>query len=400
MDNNVDNKETETETKTERTNNTFVKGMLLGILITLFFFLCMNVKSYMRPLKSSDKIMAKLNEISYLIDRFSINPKDEEKMADMICLGMLAGLDDKYVGYYNKEDLKLLKETIEGEYVGIGVIVLQDQTDGLFVVVKVTEDSPAEKAGIKVGDKIIKVDDKNLDNYKSDEVISMVKGKPDTNVKITMYRKSDDKNYDFVITRKKINSKIVTGKMLDEQIGYIKIDNFEGKADEQLLELKKEFETKNVKGVILDLRNNPGGNLDVLENIANVFLDKKLITYFEDKYGKKTYYKTKDGSWNLPVVILTNEYTASAAEALTGAIRDNKIGISVGNKTYGKGVVQEMYSLSDGTVVKFTTAKYYTPNGKCIDGVGIEPDIKVENEDLAEDKQLNVAIEKIKEMIK
>lgn len=377
-------------------------GIFSGIVISIFVLIILyvlKVNVIDSSLKNIDEITFKLKEINYYVNKHFLYEKDEDKINDYVALGMMASLEDPYAAYYTKEDVKDLQEQVTGEYYGIGVIVMQDPSDSYLIVTRIYDDSDAKNTSLSIGDKIIKVDDEDVFGYDSDEVVSLVRGKEGTQVKLTILKPDGKTTEDVLITRKKIVQDHVEGKILDNNIGYISIDQFEGKAYEQFIAYKEEFTEKNIKGLIIDLRNNPGGNLDVLQQLANIFLDNKLITYFKFNDNKRIDYYSIDGAWDIPVVILINGYSASASEAFTGALKDHGIATVVGTKSFGKGIVQEIYPLHDGSAIKFTVADYYTPSGVNITGEGIMPDIEVEANQNGEDNQLDVAIKTLMDKI-
>lgn len=377
-------------------------GIFSGIVVSIFVLIILyilKVNLLDSNLKNIDEIAFKLKEINYYVNKHFLYEKDEDKINDYVALGMMASLEDPYAAYYTKEDVKDLQEQVTGEYYGIGVIVMQDPSDSYLIVTRIYDDSDAKNTSLSIGDKIIKVDDEDVFGYDSDEVVSLVRGKEGTQVKLTILKPDGKTTEDVLITRKKIVQDHVEGKILDNNIGYISIDQFEGKAYEQFIAFKEEFTEKNIKGLIIDLRNNPGGNLDVLQQLANIFLDNKLITYFKFNDDKRIDYYSIDGEWDIPVVILINGYSASASEAFTGALKDHGKATVVGTKSFGKGIVQEIYPLHDGSAIKFTVADYYTPNGVNITGEGITPDIEVEANSNGEDNQLDVAIKTLMEKI-
>ncbi|NTV90748.1 MAG: S41 family peptidase, partial [Clostridiales bacterium] len=263
-------------------------------------------------------------------------------------------------------------------YVGIGVSVNSDE-NGILTVIEPMVDSPAEKAGLKKGDKIVTVDDTDVTAIKDDNmIISMIKGTEGTTVKITVYRSSEGKYIDFEIIRTKIKVVNIKSEVLDNNIGYIKLSMFDS-------EMAADFENhlgsllqKGIKGLIIDLRDDPGGSYSQVCKIADRLLPEGTIVYTEDRAGKREV-KTSDAQeLGLPLAVLVNGNSASASEILAGAVKDYKKGILVGTKTFGKGVVQEIQTLSDGSGLKITVSSYFTPSGVSIHGVGIEPDIKVE----------------------
>ena len=264
-----------------------------------------------------------------------------------------------------------------------------------MLINKVFEGSPAKESGLKVGDKITKVGDKEVDLENYQDVVSDIKGEEGTKVKLTIYRESENKIFDVEVTRKSLDVPTVEHKILEDNIGYISISQFDRVTFDQF---KLAFDSlQNTNGLIIDLRNNPGGLLTTVNKITDMLVPEGTITYIEDKNGNRDYHKSDANYYNKPLVILVNEHSASASEVLSGAVKDFGVGKLVGQTTYGKGVVQNMYQLSDGSGVKITMAKYYTPKGVCIQGTGIEPDYKVTNpKDNSKDLQLEKGIEVIK----
>lgn len=329
---------------------------------------------------------------------------DQKKLMDGQIKGMLESLDDPYSTYMTKAEFDDFMEHTKGVYGGIGVIVSPGE-DNLITVVSPIEDTPGEKAGIKTGDKIIKVDGEEFTADKMDAAVKLMKGKPGTEVKLTILRKNkkgEAKDLELKIKREEIRLKSVKAEKLENDIGYIKITSFD---DLTYKDFKKEFtalEKDNTKGIILDLRNNPGGLLDVCADIADEFLGEGTIVYTEDKNGEREYLKSDKKKTDLPLVVLVNEGSASASEILAGAVKDMERGVLVGTKTFGKGIVQRIINLPDGSGYKMTVSEYFTPNGTNIHGIGIKPDVKVDlseeveiigPENLNEDVQLKKAIE-------
>ncbi len=336
----------------------------------------------------------KIEEIQSVVDKYYVNEYDENLMEETMYKGMIASLKDPYSYYMTKQELTEFLEDTEGNYVGIGIMVNLTE-DEKILINKVFENSPAEESGLKINDKITKVEDKevSLENYQ--EVVSDIKGEEGSKVKLTVYRESENKTFDTEVIRKSIDVQTVEHKILDDNIGYISISQFDRVTSQQF---KDAFDSLNsANGLIIDLRNNPGGLLTTVNEITDMLVPEGTITYIEDKNGNRSYHSSDKNYYNKPLVILVNGNSASASEVLSGAVKDFGVGKLIGETTYGKGVVQNMYKLSDGSGVKVTIAKYYTPSGVCIDGTGIEPDYKVTNpKDNSQDLQLEKAIEVIK----
>lgn len=336
----------------------------------------------------------KIEEIQSVVDKYYVNEYDENLMEETMYKGMIASLKDPYSYYMTKQELTDFLEDTEGNYVGIGIMVNLTE-DEKILINKVFENSPAEESGLKINDKITKVEDKevSLENYQ--DVVSDIKGEEGSKVKLTVYRESENKTFDTEVTRKSIDVPTVEHKTLEDNIGYISISQFDRVTSSQFKEAFNSLNSAN--GLIIDLRNNPGGLLTTVNEITDMLVPEGTITYIEDKNGNRDYHSSDANYYNKPLVILVNGNSASASEVLSGAVKDFGVGKLVGETTYGKGVVQNMYKLSDGSGVKVTIAKYYTPSGVCIDGTGIEPDYKVTNPtDNRQDLQLEKAIEVIK----
>lgn len=352
----------------------------------------------------------KFNEVRKILKERYYQEVDENKLVEGAIAGMAESLGDPYTVYFNKEQMKSFMEKSEGSYVGIGVSVIMDN-NGILTVVEPFEDSPAQKAGLMQGDKIIKVDDKDVTGIKDENmIISMIKGQENTKVKITVYRPSLNKPLDFEIIRKKIKIVNIKSELMDSGIGYIKIIMFDGSISKDFDRELRALLDKGIKGLIIDLRDNPGGAYGEVVRIADRLLPEALIVYTKDRYGKGDIQKSDKAFVDLPLAILVNGNSASASEILAGAVKDNNRGILVGTKTFGKGLVQEILPLEDGSGIKFTVSRYFTPNGVCIQSMGIEPDEvvdvpeKYKNQPVsqipkAEDIQLKTAAEILKAKI-
>ena len=346
----------------------------------------------------------KMKPINDIIQDDYYEKIDNSKMVEGAIKGMVSGLDDPYTVFMNKKEFDELKTSTEGSFTGVGIYI--GDKDGKIVVVAPIEDSPAEKAGIKSGDIIIRVNDQEVSAKESDKAVSMMKGKAGTKVKITIYREGVGEK-DIEVTREKIVFKTVKSEMLPDNIAYIRITTFDENTSKAFISALDDMKSKGMKGLILDLRDNPGGLLDECKVVADKLIGKGTIVYTLDKDGKKEVLESDEDKINVPLVILTNGGTASASEIVSGAVRDHKAGTLIGTTTFGKGLVQTVIPLIDGTGIKVTTARYYTPSGECIQKKGIKPDIEVPLPDnlkdkpivelnRAEDVQLQKAIEVIK----
>lgn len=330
---------------------------------------------------------------------------DDSVLLESAIKGMTNSLNDPYTVFMNKEEYKSFNEQSNGEFVGIGAQV-GIKEEG-FVVIAPIEGSPAEAAGIKTGDVILKVDDTDVTALTLDQTIGLIKGEAKTEVKITVKRANKD-ILDINIVRDVIKVVSVKGEMIDNEIGYIQLTSFDDKVSDALKESIKQLKAQGMKGMILDLRGNPGGYLNEAVSVASQFTKKdSLITYTIDKYENKIESKSEGGeAIGMPLVILINGGSASASEVVTGALRDHEVAITVGTTSFGKGIVQQVVEFNGGeTSLKVTTSKYYTPNGENIHKVGITPDYKVElNEELQDkeyskelDNQYQKALEVLKE---
>lgn len=330
--------------------------------------------------KEAVEIKDKAEILSSYINRFYLNDIDYGKMGDIIYKAMVSGLDDKYAAYYTKDEYKDISEKTKGEFCGIGAYISQGKNDNYLKVAGVVKGGPAQKAGIKKGDIIVEVDGENIQGKDSSYAVSKMKGKKGTNVSISVMRKGNKKPITFNIKREVIHDNTVSYKMLDNNIGYISVSAFETVTKKQFKSAIDCLEKKNEKGLIIDLRDNGGGLLDTALDMLDQILPKKLVVYTKDKNGVAEEYYTKDDKEiKIPIVILVNGNSASASEVFCGALRDYGKAKLLGTKTFGKGIVQSSFAFRDGTGLKFTTSKYYTPKGINIHGTGFEPDIKVKS---------------------
>ncbi|MDF2820842.1 MAG: hypothetical protein K0R15_1283 [Clostridiales bacterium] len=345
---------------------------------------------------------AKFKEIAELIEENYLYEYDVNQIKEGMFAGMLAMLQDPYTGYYTVEDFTSLLEGNEGTYVGIGVRVSQDVETNKITVVKNFKGSPAIDAGLQPGDQIIKVEGEDITGMELTFVVSKIKGGEGTPVNITIYRESEDKEIELNIMRKLVTMDTVEFEMLEDNIGYILIEEFDEVTINQFKDALKSLEKQGQEKMIIDLRNNPGGSLSAVCEMIDMLVPEGVIVYTLDKDGNRQEERSDAKEFNKPIVILTNEYSASASELFTGALRDYDKAEVVGTTTYGKGVVQRIYGLEDGSGAKLTVSKYYTPSGYDIHGVGIVPDYEIELSEEASgmsdiplelDNQLQKAIE-------
>jgi len=398
--------------------------VLITIIITMLFcYVLIKVNMYASILKNggyyffdkqySVEDFEKLKEVKKIIDTMYLNEYDEEDLIDATISGMMSGLDDPYAAYYNKRDFETMYTQTQGEYVGIGIYVSYDTEKSMPIVITPMVGSPAADIGILPGDYIEYVDDLNATTTSYEELVDAIKGFPGTKVKVGLIRFTEDEKterIEYEVERKKINVNPITEEVYEGNIGYIKLTSFDiASYDEFKNKYNDLIKNKKVEGLIVDLRNNPGGVLETSAQIVDLIVPEGKIVYTADKNGSgETLYSDKEHI-EVPLVVIVNEGSASASEIFTAAVKDYGIGKIIGEKTYGKGVVQTMKSLGDGSYVKLTTAEYFSPKGNKINGLGVEPDIKVElPEDIEniydiefeKDTQLQTAINEIKNMMK
>jgi carboxyl-terminal processing protease len=355
---------------------------------------------------SKDKIFGKMELLADIINEYSLYDVPEEDIIEGVYQGMFDSMNDKYADYYTAEEYKQFAESTNGEYCGIGAYIGQNVDTNAIYISEPMEGSPAMEVGLRSGDIIYKVDDKVLGDENLDTVVSWIKGEEGTKVKLTVIREGESDYLELEVTRKNIEVPTVKGELLENEVGLISISSFDKVTASQFEETVNKLKEQGMKKMIKDLRSNPGGMLDVVVDMLDMFLEPgKMIVYTQDKAGTTTeQYKAENPKViDMPLVVLINGYSASASEIFAGAIQDYKLGTLVGETSFGKGIVQTVLPVGDGSYVKFTTAKYFTPNGRYIHEVGIEPDEKVEFDSKAYydenvDNQLNKAKEIISSM--
>lgn len=348
---------------------------------------------------ANQRTMDKLKLLEDTIGKYYLESVDEQTLEKGVYDGLVKALGDPYSVYYSAEELKELQDKTEGIYYGIGAYIGIDADTSLPRLTGIIEGTPAQESGLRAGDLLYKVDGEEVQGLELTQVVSKVKGEEGTTVYLTIIREGESDYLEIDVVRRKVESPTVNQKMLDNNIGYIQITEFDTVTLDQFTEALAVCRGSGMKGLILDLRGNPGGNLNTVCDIAREILPKGLIVYTEDKNGKRTEY-TCDGTNQIkePLVVLVDSGSASASEILAGAIKDYGIGTLVGTTTFGKGIVQRIISLSDGSAVKLTVSNYYTPNGNNIHKIGIAPDIEEKFDGEAYyndgvDNQLNKAIE-------
>lgn len=389
-------------------------GFCIGIICSIIIFVLINTSilspniSYQNKKISNvvdnsakldfSKIKFKLEAMQDIISKKFLFQADIKKMEDGIYKGYIFGLNDPYSVYYNAEEFKSLTEETNGIYQGIGAQISKDAQTGIIKIVKVFDKSPANEAGLKSEDIIYKINDIDVTGMDLDILVKKhIRGKEKTKIKMTVLR--EDKELDFEVERRSIEVPTVEYKILDGNVGYIVINQFDVVTAEQFINAINILNKNNISKLVIDLRNNPGGVLDSTVKILDYILPKGLVVYTADKTGKgEKYYSDDACALNIPTAIIINGNSASASEVFTGAMKDFKKAVIVGTRSFGKGIVQNLIPLSDGSALKITTQHYYTPSGFDLHGKGIEPDVEVELDKDAiigsdNDNQLKKAIE-------
>jgi carboxyl-terminal processing protease len=398
-------------------------GILLGILLTFFLLYMLYFAFRLKGIDLfgtlskitgntsstdsellSDSVVQKLQGLEQAIDTYYYKTDvDKSEEADGLYKGLLDSLGDPYSVYYTEEEYQELVSDTEGTYSGIGAYVSMDNDIEMPRISGFIEGSPAEEAGVQVDDIIYEVEGESTQGLELSVVVSKIKGEEGTTVHIKFYRQSTGEYPEFDIERKTIESPTVSTEMKDNNIGYLRITEFDTVTYDQFIEGYTDLQEQGMEALILDLRSNPGGSLSVVCDIARQLLPEGTIVYTVDRDGNREDYEC-DGKneIQIPVVVLVNGYSASASEILSGALKDYNKATLIGTTTYGKGVVQRIFNFTDGTAIKLTISNYYTPNGNDINGVGIEPDevLELDAEAYAEDgtdNQLDRAIEVLTE---
>ena len=356
--------------------------------------------------KIVDKDMLwKIDTLEAYIDQYYYEDVDPEEIKDGIYHGMMSGVGDPYTCYYTEEEFNDLLASMQGNYEGIGAYLKMDTVNGYAVIDGFIDGGSAGECGlISEGDLIVAVDGEDVYGQSLDEVVSKVRGPEGTEVTVTF--ENGDGKYDVTLERRKIETPTVKYEAKEDGIWYIQITEFDTVTTAQFEEALNAAKEADMKGLIIDLRGNPGGNLDTVTEICGDILPKGIVVYTEDKYGnREDYYSDGKSELDVPLVVLVDGSSASASEIMAGAIKDYQKGTLIGTTTYGKGIVQTVRPLLDGTAVKITTSKYYTPNGNNIHKIGIEPDIEVkfDSDKYKEDEtdnQLDYALDYIKDQLK
>ena len=407
--------------ESKQRKGTFLVGLLTGVLLSTLMVGCIYVGVRFNDLWKikrvrltsaegavaesivNDDSIKKLEAIEDVIDEYYYKEEDihTDEMIEGMYAGMVASLGDPYSVYYTAEEWEALMQDTEGIYYGIGAYVQLDITTGFGKINGVIENTPAQEAGLREDDIIYMIDGEIMQGFELSEIVARIKGEEGTTVHLTIYREGEEDYLEIDVVRKQIESPTVSYELFDNGVGYIRITEFDDVTVDQFAEALAVVKGSGAAGLILDLRSNPGGSLSAVVDIARQILPEGLIVYTEDRAGKRVEYNCSGANeWKLPLVVLVNGNSASASEILAGAIKDYGIGTLVGTTTFGKGIVQRILPLTDGTAIKLTVSAYYTPNGNNIHNIGIEPDIECEYDrdayyDEGIDNQLERAIEEI-----
>ncbi len=390
----------------------FVKGFLLGVVCALLaagigFKIYSTAAAEQRNQGAvTDQFVEKAKLIESIVKEEYTGDVDEQLMEDTMYKGLMASLGDPYSAYYTKEELEEVNKETSGSYKGIGVVMQQDAETGTIKAVRCYEDAPGAKAGLLPEDVIAEVNGESVSGMELSEVVDKVTSSEGEVAHLKVLREGETDYLEFDIPLEEVNIPVVEYEMLEDHIGYIALYEFSDQIESQYKEAFENLEAQGMERLIIDVRDNPGGVLDSVCALLEDILPKGLIVYTEDKDGEKVEYECEGKTpLTMPLAVLVNGNSASASEIFAGAVQDYGIGTIVGTTTFGKGIVQSLIPLSDGSAVKTTTAKYYTPKGRCIHGTGIEPDVEVElAEGLEqktaltheEDNQLQKAIEVVK----
>lgn len=403
------------ETEPQKPKNNFWKGALFGALTMLVVCGVVIGASGVMDAPDTDNVvnedtekdtlitdatLQKLKKIRAIIDKKYLytDKMDENLLQEYLVRGYVAGLEEPFTVYYNEKETTALYESTSGTFGGIGVGIMQDRTTKLATFTTIYKNCPGEAAGFQSGDIIYKVNGEDVSGLDLDSIVSKIRGEVGTQVEITVLRGDKKEEYTSMVTRALIENDTVDYEMKAGNIGYIHLISFEDVTLSQFEEALNDLTNQGMKGLIVDIRSNPGGNLSTVCEILDLILPEGLVVSIKDKNGNSQGYQSDaERQLGVPLVVLTNGYSASASEIFAGAVQDYGIGTLVGTKTYGKGIVQNIYSLGDGTAIKVTSSEYFTPKGRNIHEIGIEPDVEIEYiHDEAHpdaDNQLNKAME-------
>lgn len=353
----------------------------------------------------NDEVVEKIDEIYAYMNIYYYGEFEKEDIYNSLYSGVLESLGDPYSVYYTAEEYEDMKVSTSGKYVGIGAGVSQDLTTMEVTISKVYRGTPSEEAGLKNGDMILSVEDVQATSVEVSELVQYIRGEEGTTVHMVIYRPSTGETLEFDVERRSVVLPSIEGELLEDGIGYIQITEFQDETDEQFATMVAQLKKEGAKGLIIDVRANPGGLLRTVVNLLDQILPKGLLVYVEDKYGNRDNYNSDPMCLDLPIVVLTDESSASASEIFAGALKDYEYATLVGKTTYGKGIVQNILPLSDNDAMKITIAKYFTPKGNDIHKVGVTPHVEVDyeyfgSEDEVYDKQYDSQFLKAVEIMK
>ena len=387
---------------------TFAIGLATGIVLMIISIFGYSVYDRHVRWGGRNDPNSKILEIYSLLNDVSIMDFDKCEMLENMYRGFLDGVGDPYTQYFDHRSLEAFRMRNEGDFVGIGVNAMMDTDSGNVTVISPFRDSPAANAGVLPGDQIVGIDGIDTAGRSTEDVFNRIRGPEGSPVMIRFYRPLEDKYFEVTILRMRLEAPSVFHEMMPGNIGYIRLDGFNMNTRPQFREAMEDLARQGKTALVLDVRNNPGGVLDVVLYIANYFVPEGVITYVEYAGGRREYHHAEEGNLGIPLVVLINGRSASASELLAGAIRDSGVGVLVGEQTFGKGIVQHLYTLIDGSAVKTTVAEYFPPSGTRIHAVGVPPDIAVEMDEelsrmigvleLSEDAQLLAALRVVREV--
>ncbi len=404
------------DTKDHRFGNGVLTGITISIIVVAILFGIATFTGVSLFNRGSDnqngtlnygQIESKLNLLEKYIDSFYLDSTDSVQFQEGVYKGLVSSLEDPYSTYYTQEEYAELMESSSGEYCGIGAYVNQDAKTGIITIVKPFENGPAAQAGILPNDILYSVDGESVNGKDLTEVVNTMKGKANTIVHLEILRDDSTTPIGVDVKRENVEVPTITYKMMEDSIGYIQVTEFDKVTAQQFKLAIDDLNKQGMTGLVIDLRNNPGGLLTTVVDMLDQMVGADgMLVYTKDKNGEGEEFRSSGGeNFDKPLAVLMNGYSASASEVFAGCIQDYGIGSLVGTTSFGKGIVQNIYKLSDGSAVKLTVSKYYTPNGRNIHGTGIEPDVKVELSDEAkgqisvdgsEDNQLQQAIDVVK----